>query len=266
MDQEAQEAQLIVHLSEAFNKDEVWQLAAAEALSKATNLERVLIRGSTAAKQLKLVDVLIRKTSAAGLGAGSAAGAGVIGPHGEMGAEYGLRTPRQAGSRGAPPEKEGVAVAVAAGKVGRRSAQADGRGIEAAAVAVITAANENAYGNFFEFPAINPRFRGKPYRYMYGTAAIRPTNMGNALARHDLEKGSSIVCSIPGSMPGQPIFVPRPDGSTEDDGVLLAPKIMPGGRSVLCVYDAADMSGLANVDLPFKVPYRFHGAYVAAKD
>ncbi|EFJ42651.1 hypothetical protein VOLCADRAFT_97238 [Volvox carteri f. nagariensis] len=76
MDQEAQEAQLIVHLSEAFNKDEVWQLAAAEALSKATNLERVLIRGSTAAKQLKLVDVLIRKTSAAGLGAGSAAGAG----------------------------------------------------------------------------------------------------------------------------------------------------------------------------------------------
>ncbi|EFJ42590.1 hypothetical protein VOLCADRAFT_107224 [Volvox carteri f. nagariensis] len=34
-------------------------------------------------------------------------GAGVIGPHGEMGAEYGLRTPRQAGSRGAPPEKEG---------------------------------------------------------------------------------------------------------------------------------------------------------------
>ncbi|EFJ42665.1 hypothetical protein VOLCADRAFT_97267 [Volvox carteri f. nagariensis] len=75
MDQEAQEAQLIVHLSEAFNKDEVWQLAAAEALSKATNLERVLIRGSTAAKQLKLVDVLIRKTSAAGLGAGSAAGA-----------------------------------------------------------------------------------------------------------------------------------------------------------------------------------------------
>ncbi|EFJ39562.1 hypothetical protein VOLCADRAFT_108582 [Volvox carteri f. nagariensis] len=41
-----------------------------------------------------------------------------------MGAEYGLRTPRQAGSRGAPPEKEGVAVAAAAGKVGRRSAQA----------------------------------------------------------------------------------------------------------------------------------------------
>ncbi|EFJ42637.1 hypothetical protein VOLCADRAFT_107142 [Volvox carteri f. nagariensis] len=52
-------------------------------------------------------------------------GAGVIGPHGEMGAEYGLRTPRQAGSRGAPREKEGVAVAAAAGKVGRRSAQGE---------------------------------------------------------------------------------------------------------------------------------------------
>ncbi|EFJ39481.1 hypothetical protein VOLCADRAFT_108622 [Volvox carteri f. nagariensis] len=134
----------------------------------------------------------------------------------------------------------------------------------AAPVPLLT--DEDAYGNFFEFPAINPRFQGKPYRYMYGTAAIRPTNMGNALARHDVEKGSSIVCCIPGSMPGEPIFVPRPDGSAEDDGVLLALKIMPGGRSVLCVYDAADMSGLANVDLPFNVSYRFHGAYVAAKD
>ncbi|PNW85517.1 hypothetical protein CHLRE_03g190281v5 [Chlamydomonas reinhardtii] len=75
MDQEAQDVHLLVHLSEAFNKDEVWQLAAAAAWSKATNLERVLIRGSTAAKQLKLVDVLIRKTSAAGLGVGSAPGA-----------------------------------------------------------------------------------------------------------------------------------------------------------------------------------------------
>ena len=62
MDQEAQDVHLLVHLSEAFNKDEVWQLAAAAAWSKATNLERVLIRGSTAAKQLKLVDVLIRKS------------------------------------------------------------------------------------------------------------------------------------------------------------------------------------------------------------
>ena len=62
MDQEAQDAKLIIHLSEAFKKDEVWQLAAAEAFSKATNLERVLIRDSTEAKQLKLVDVLIRKS------------------------------------------------------------------------------------------------------------------------------------------------------------------------------------------------------------
>ncbi|KAG2451432.1 hypothetical protein HYH02_004031 [Chlamydomonas schloesseri] len=54
----------------------MWQLAAAEAWSKATQLERVLIRGSKEAKQLTLVDALIRKTSAAGLGAGSAAGAG----------------------------------------------------------------------------------------------------------------------------------------------------------------------------------------------
>ncbi len=59
MNQDAQDAQLIASLSEAFDKDEAWQLAAAKAFSKATPLERVLLRGSTAAKQLKLVDALI---------------------------------------------------------------------------------------------------------------------------------------------------------------------------------------------------------------
>jgi hypothetical protein len=44
------------------------------------------------------------------VGAGSGADwrpAGIFGPKGEMGADYGLRTPRQAGSRGAPDEAGG---------------------------------------------------------------------------------------------------------------------------------------------------------------
>ncbi len=47
------------------------------------------------------------------------------------------------------------------------------------------------------------RFRGKPYRYAYSTAAVRPTNMGNALARHDLELGTTRLWYEPGCMPGE---------------------------------------------------------------
>ncbi|GLI62522.1 hypothetical protein VaNZ11_005179 [Volvox africanus] len=123
--------------------------------------------------------------------------------------------------------------------------------------------DESTYGNFAEFPAFNPRFRGKPYRYAYGTAAVRPTNMGNALARHDLELGTSTLWHEPGALPAEPIFVPRPGAASEDDGVLLATVALADGRSALVVLDGATLWEHARVAIPFAVPYRFHGAFVA---
>ena len=45
--------------------------------------------------------------------------------------------------------------------------------------------------------------RGKPYRYAFGTAATRPTNMGNSLARHDLAQRTSMVWHEPGATAGE---------------------------------------------------------------
>ncbi|GFR47610.1 hypothetical protein Agub_g9346 [Astrephomene gubernaculifera] len=123
--------------------------------------------------------------------------------------------------------------------------------------------DEDAYGNFIEFPAFNPRFRGLPYRYVYGTAAVRPTNMGNALARHDLAGGSSKLWHEPGGMPAEPIFVPRPGGTAEEDGVVLSVVTRPDGCSMLLVLDGGSWREVARVALPVGVPYRFHGAWVA---
>ncbi|PNH06204.1 Carotenoid cleavage dioxygenase 8, chloroplastic, partial [Tetrabaena socialis] len=122
--------------------------------------------------------------------------------------------------------------------------------------------DEAAYGNFIEFPAFNPRYRSRPYRYAYGTAAVRPTNMGNALARHDLAQGSSTLWHEPGAMPAEPTFVPRPGGEAEDDGVLLCVVARGGGDSMLLVLDGGSMAEVARVQLPFPVPYRFHGAFL----
>ncbi|KAG2488935.1 hypothetical protein HYH03_012556 [Edaphochlamys debaryana] len=126
--------------------------------------------------------------------------------------------------------------------------------------------DEAAYGNFIEFPAVSPAVRGLPYRYAYGTAAVRPTNMGNALARHDLQEGTSKIWFEPGAMPSEPCFVPRPGATREDDGVVLAPIARGDGGSQLLVLDGGSWEELARVQLPFAVPYRFHGAWVPQEE
>ncbi|KAF6266758.1 carotenoid oxygenase [Scenedesmus sp. NREL 46B-D3] len=77
-------------------------------------------------------------------------------------------------------------------------------------------------GSFCEFPAINPANRSQQYRYGYCLSAVRPTNMGNALSKMDLQQGSALTWHEPGGVVGEPVFVARPGGAAEDDGVVLA--------------------------------------------
>lgn len=57
-------------------------------------------------------------------------------------------------------------------------------------------------GGFCEFPAINPARRGAAYRYAYCLSAARPTNMGNALSKMDLQQGTAQTWHEPGGALG----------------------------------------------------------------
>jgi hypothetical protein len=59
------------------------------------------------------------------------------------------------------------------------------------------------HGNFCEFPAINPAQRGQAYRYSYCLSAVRPTNMGNALSKLDLQTGAAQTWHSPGGAVGK---------------------------------------------------------------
>lgn len=61
---------------------------------------------------------------------------------------------------------------------------------------------------------------------------------------------------------GEPVFVARPDGSAEDDGVVLAPGVDAAGCTFLLVMDATNWTELARVQFPFGTPYRFHGIWL----
>lgn len=60
----------------------------------------------------------------------------------------------------------------------------------------------------------------------------------------------------------EPLFVARPGGSADDDGVLLVPTLADGDvASVIAVLDAATMACLAEIDAPQVLPFGFHAAF-----
>jgi hypothetical protein len=58
-------------------------------------------------------------------------------------------------------------------------------------------------GSVYEAFCVVPGTRRmRPYRYAYTLAAVRPTNQGNALAKHDLQSGTTQLWHKPGAAPG----------------------------------------------------------------
>ncbi|MEW5298336.1 MAG: hypothetical protein WDW36_001474 [Sanguina aurantia] len=122
--------------------------------------------------------------------------------------------------------------------------------------------DDSCYGSFFDFPALHPKNRGKEYRYVWGMACKRPTNMGNAVAKHDLVAGTTKMWHEEGATAGEATFLPTPGGTAEDDGVLLSLVMARTGKSFMLVLDASSMLELARAELPYAVPYRFHGGFL----
>lgn len=118
-----------------------------------------------------------------------------------------------------------------------------------------------------EFPRLDERLVGAPYRYAYtaGVSLARP--YGQPLWRHDLHTGTSQRHDFgPDRTPGEMVFVPRSEAAREDEGWLIG-FVMNGrsGRTELHVLHADDLGGepAAVVELPVRVPAGFHGNWIA---
>jgi carotenoid cleavage dioxygenase-like enzyme len=114
-----------------------------------------------------------------------------------------------------------------------------------------------------ELPRIDYRRRnGRPYRYVFGTGQRDPDGFLDQLVKVDLEWRETSTWHEPGTYPGEPVFVGRPGGDDEDDGVLLSVVLEPAnGRSSLLVLDAADLAPLARAAAPHAIPFSFHGQF-----
>jgi beta,beta-carotene 9',10'-dioxygenase len=122
---------------------------------------------------------------------------------------------------------------------------------------------------YLEMPTINYRaHNGRNYRYVYGlgTYKDRPDDFENQLFKIDSDSGNHIIWYEENCYPWEPIFVPDPNSTAEDDGVILSTVLDSSkDESFLLILDAKDFSELARLALPHIIPLGFHAQFFAAK-
>ena len=113
-----------------------------------------------------------------------------------------------------------------------------------------------------DLPVVNPRFITKRSRYIYGVGDHHLSTLFDCLVKYDMETHTASYFSIQGHSPGEPIFVPDPNGTAEDDGVLLS-VVLDGyaEKSYLLVLDARAMKEVGRASMECVVGFGFHGAY-----
>jgi carotenoid cleavage dioxygenase-like enzyme len=116
-----------------------------------------------------------------------------------------------------------------------------------------------------ELPTINyAKFNAKPYNYAYGIGSIRDpysivkinVNNYNDGKQAIIKTGNRVI------LPSEPIFVEKPNATSEDDGVVLT-QVIGDKYDSLVVLDAKTLEEVAIAELPenVKASYTFHGFY-----
>ncbi len=123
-----------------------------------------------------------------------------------------------------------------------------------------------------EFPRLDERRFGRPYRYAY-TVAVPPDGdvqlLGaTTLFKHDLETGRRGAYDFgDGRVPGEFAFVPAHPDADEDEGWLLGYVIDRAADATdFTILDARQIEAgpVATVRLPHRIPPGFHGNWFPA--
>jgi len=124
-----------------------------------------------------------------------------------------------------------------------------------------------------DFPFVNPSKDGYRQCVVWGVTSYARNSTEYsawALLRTDVcggETNNTIAWYEPNQYPSEPVLVPRPGGSSEDDGVLLS-QVVDGskGTTYLLLLEPKTMQELARAYLPsgWATPYTQHGRWFEA--
>jgi carotenoid cleavage dioxygenase-like enzyme len=115
-----------------------------------------------------------------------------------------------------------------------------------------------------EFPRHSDTLVGQEVKFGY--FGFGEGDFFDGVRKYDLATGKATDHKYGGGrFGGECVFVPKSGGKTEDDGWLLTYLFdKAADKSELVILDAADLKAkpVAQVHLPTRVPYGFHGVWV----
>ncbi len=114
-----------------------------------------------------------------------------------------------------------------------------------------------------EFPTINAQYNMKPYTFLYGLTADHPHQFPAQLIKINISNGTSTKWQQEQCFASQPVFVPNPTGTNEDDGVILSVVFDSiAHQSFLLLLDAHNFTELARAPLPCAIPLGLSGTFI----
>lgn len=118
--------------------------------------------------------------------------------------------------------------------------------------------SEVLFSDSNEFPRINEKFAGLPYRYAY----VAGFSGSEGLHKVDTETKKTLSWLEAGCSVGEPIFVASPGAKEEDDGVVLSLILnRTQNSSFLLVLNAKNFQELGRAKAPHLIPDGLHAQY-----
>jgi carotenoid cleavage dioxygenase-like enzyme len=123
------------------------------------------------------------------------------------------------------------------------------------------------FGADLELPQVHPERWARSRASVAWGAGIADPNEAPFLdrtVRVDLCGGRTVAWQRGEAVQLEPLYVARPGGAGEDDGVLLVPTLADGDAgTVVAVLHPGSMACIAQLELPQVVPFGFHAAWDA---
>ncbi|KAM3860245.1 beta,beta-carotene 15,15'-dioxygenase [Diretmus argenteus] len=115
----------------------------------------------------------------------------------------------------------------------------------------------------FDLPRINYDVNGKKHRFVYGSC-VETSAVAKEVGKFDTETKKMVKWSEDNCWPSEPVFIPRPNGETEDDGVVLISVLNsnPGQSCFIVVLDGKTFTEVARAYVDTELHMDMHGFFI----
>ncbi|XP_036442999.1 beta,beta-carotene 15,15'-dioxygenase [Colossoma macropomum] len=117
-----------------------------------------------------------------------------------------------------------------------------------------------------ELPRINYNYNGQKHRYVYLTVAEKAES--TMITKLDVETKQRLDWTAENCFPSEPVFIPRPGATEEDDGVILTSVIncIPDESDYLLVLEGKSFKEVARVHVNAELHIDMHGYFIPQND